>query len=609
MTLNFPFEKLRENQDEMIQKVESSIREGKNLLIHAPTGTGKTISALYPAIKVASEFGLNVFFLTPRHSQHQIALDTLKKMGEKRTVDIIGKKWLCNQFYDGLSSSEFQDVCNYLKKEDRCEYYNKVYKRGEITEEAKLKLDELSSEILSAEELRKRCPDFCPFEISCHSARKSKVIVADYFHLFNPHISGTFLAKTGKNLEDSIIIIDEAHQLPVRAKDLVSSKLTTYVLNNAISEANEAGLELQFEIEKFRDRIEQLAFEKLSGKDEEYLLKEELVAIFNSLEVGFLDRLQALVEKIIESGKERSFSSGLLAFIEKWLDSDDNFVRIISQKESKYGQQIEVKLSALLPARITSDIINNSYSTILMSATLQPPEMYAEILGVKNYQISSFKSVFPRENRLNIIAPIATTRYSKRGDDQYENHAEIIEKVFEASSGNTAVFFPSYHFLEKVNEKLSFGIDKFVETQEVNKEKKRELLKKFIDSKKSLLLGVQSGSFDQGIDFPNNTLKCIVIAGIALATPNLETKSLIDCYNKNYRKGMEYGYIYPALQKVVQASGRAIRSEMDKAAIIYLDERFTWKTYRQVLLGEDYKISREPWREIRIWNKTNGYNT
>ena len=618
MSLKFPFNKKRESQDELIQKVEACIKNEKNLLIHAPTGIGKTVGVLYPAVKLASELGKNLFFLTPRHSQHLIALETLKKIGETKAVNIIGKRWFCNYFYDNLGSSDFQELCNYLKKEEKCEFYNKVFKKGELTKEAKDKINEVSKEILSSDEVKKRCLEFCPYEIVCQSAKSSVAVVADYFHLFNPFVSETFLAKINKTLENSIIIVDEAHQLPGRAIDLISSKLTTFVLNNAIKEAGGIQGELSQDIDNLKQRIDEIARDRLDYNDEAYIEKEEFISILNSLSSRFLGELQEVGDLVRGEGKERSYCSGLLKFIENWMNSGDNtrfprengaslrtnecFARIIRKKDTKYGEQVELKLNALLPAAITSDIINNSYSTILMSATLQPLEMYANLLGVKNYETISFKSIFPKENRLNLVAPIATTKFSKRGETQYRNYAEIITRIIKAVNGNTAVFFPSYYFLNQVSNFLDGSLNIFRETQELTKEQKTDLLKQFIISGKGLLLGVQSGSFDQGIDFPNNSLKCIIIVGVALATPNLETKSLVACYNKNYGKGMEYGYIYPAVQKAIQASGRAIRSENDKAVVVYLDERFLWRNYRPALSGENFKVSREPWKDIEEWN-------
>jgi DNA excision repair protein ERCC-2 len=595
--IKFPFKTKRKSQDEMIKKIENCIENQKNLLVHAPTGIGKTIAALYPAVEQALQKGLTIFFLTPRHSQHQIALDTLKKMGIREVVDIIGKKWLCNYNYEHLNSREFQELCNYLKKEEKCTYFNKVYKIGDLTEEAKYKIEELSKKFLSSEEIKRKCKEFCAYEISCQLAKKSIVIIADYYHLFNPFVSYAFLSKINKEIESSIIIIDEAHQLPNRARELLSAKLTSYTLKRAYKEAREFESYAYNDIENLRLRIQEIA-NKLKEGEESYIDKKELIAILNSLGNDFLEELEEISDLVKEAGKERSFCSSLLNFIEKWMDSDDNFARIIRRKKEGF----EIKLISLLPSKITSSVINNSYATILMSATLQPLEMYADLLGIENYETISFKSIFPKENRLNIVAPIATTKFSRRGEEQYKKYAEAIQKIFYEVKGNTAVFFPSYSVLKEVRKFLDFE-KIFEESQELNKEQKSAILKRFIESKRALLLGVQGGSFDQGIDIPNNSLKCIIIAGLALATPDLETKSLIDCYNRKYGRGMEYGYIFPAIQKAIQASGRAIRSEKDKATIVYLDERFLWRNYRRVLEGENFVVSKEPWLEIKkFWN-------
>ena len=595
--LRFPFKKKRKNQDEMMKKVEECIENRKNLLIHAPTGIGKTIAALYPSVKEAFGKGLTVFFLTPRHSQHQVALETLRKMGVKEVTDIIGKKWLCNYNYEHLDSREFQELCNYLKKEEKCVYFNRVYKNSDLSAEAKCKISELMKNLKSSEEIKKECKELCAYEISCQLARKSVVIIADYYHLFNPFVSNAFLSKIDKELENSIIIIDEAHQLPSRAREILSTKLTDYTLKMAYKEAREFGESIYSEIENLRLRIQEIA-SKLKEGEESYIEKNELLEILNYFGADFLDELAEISDLVKESGKERSFCSSLLNFIERWIDSDENFARIIKRRKEGF----EIKLISLLPSKITSTIINNSYATILMSATLQPLEMYADLLGVENYETIAFKSIFPKENRLNIVAPIATTKFSRRGEEQYKKYAEAIEKIFREVNGNTAAFFPSYGVLKEVKKFLNLE-NIFEESPELNKEQKSEILKRFVGCEKALLLGVQGGSFDQGIDIPNNSLKCVIIAGLALAVPDLETKSLISCYNRKYGRGMEYGYIFPAIQKAIQASGRAIRSEKDRAAIVYLDERFLWKNYRIALKGENFVVSKEPWIEIKkFWN-------
>ncbi len=599
--IQFPFKTKRKSQDEMVEKVDDAIQNKQNLLVHAPSGIGKTVGALYPAMKYAKEKGLTVFFLTPRHSQHQIALETLKKMGIPKATDMIGKRWLCNYGYENLDSREFQELCNYLKKEEKCKYFNKIYKVGDLTEEAKNKIQVLNNQFLDSEQIRKQCKEFCAYEISCQLAKRSLVIVADYFHLFNPHVSNTFLSKINKDLENTIIIVDEAHQLPGRARDLMSTKLTTFVLRNAYKEARDFESHIADDIENLRLKLQDIADKKLEDSWETYLEKKELAIVINSFSSDFMEELNEISDLAKESGKQRSFCSSLLNFIERWMESEEDFARIIRKKKVKDRWEFEIKLASLLPSKVTSSIINDSYSTILMSATLQPLEMYADLLGIDNYQTANFKSVFPKENRLNIISPIATSKYSKRNEEQYKTYARSIENIFEKVRGNTAVFFPSYLFLNKVKDYIK-SEQVFEESRELSKEQKANVLNRFIDSGNSLLLGVQGGSFDQGIDMPNNSLKCIIIAGLALAAPDLETKSLIECYNKKYGKGMEYGYIFPAIQKAIQASGRAIRSEEDKASVVYLDERFLWRNYRRVLEGENFVVSKEPWNEIEKFN-------
>jgi DNA excision repair protein ERCC-2 len=598
--LDFPFESKRPGQEELINTVSECLKDGKSLLVHAPTGIGKTVSALYPAINFAKANGLTVFFLTPRHSQHIIALNTLKKMGDVKVADIVGKKWLCNALYDELGGMDFHEICNYLKKQEKCAYYNNTHKsgKGELTDEAKAKIDSLLGKTLSAQEIKDICPGLCPYEISCHLAKRSEVIIGDYFHLFNPYISETFLAKIGKKLEECIIIVDEAHQLPSRVRDLISSKLTSYILENAYKEAKDAGSKAADEIASLRLEISGILRRKLMAFEEAYLEKDDLSSAFSRLGADFMKELREAADFAKEGGKKRSYCGSLANFIDAWLDAGPDFARVAKKVKAYHGEKYELSLCALMPSQVSRDVISGSYATIVMSATLQPLSMYADLLGFKKYESLSVKGIFPRENRLNIIAPIATTRYAKRGDLQYQNYAEITEKIFRNIEGNVAAFFPSYYFLQQVEKFLKIG-NKFVEMQDLTKDQKSALLNRFISSKNALLLGVQGGSFDQGIDYPDNVLKGVIIAGISLAKPDLETKSLIACYDRHYGKGMEYGYVVPAVQKAIQASGRAIRTETDKAAIIYLDERFLWANYRSVFSDQEFTVSREPWEKVK----------
>ncbi|MBW2981841.1 DEAD/DEAH box helicase family protein, partial [Candidatus Woesearchaeota archaeon] len=245
--LFFPHEKVRDIQDNLIQEVDNCIKNKKNLIVHAPTGLGKTASTLPVALSYAVKNKLTVFFLTSRHTQHLIVLDCLKRIKKKYqkdiiAVDIIGKKWMCPvPGTDELFSYEFFEFCRSMKQDNKCEYYvNSRKKSGRPTVQAEKAVDDLKKlSPCNCEDLIKYCSKekLCPYEISTLMAKEASVIISDYYYIFSPSIRETFFKKTEKDLEDSIIIIDEGHNLPKRARELLSQNLSSFGIRNAIKEA------------------------------------------------------------------------------------------------------------------------------------------------------------------------------------------------------------------------------------------------------------------------------------------------------------------------------------------------------------------------------------
>ena len=218
--------------------------------------------------------------------------------------------------------------------------------------------------------------------------------------------------------------------------------------------------------------------------------------------------------------------------------------------------------------------------------------MYKDLLGFpKNTRCIKYDDPFPEKNRLSLIVPKTTTKYTMRNDFQYKDIARNCAELIEAINGNTIVFFPSYYILEKV---LSFFRTKrkfFKEQQGLVKEEKHKLLDKFKEQKDkgAVLFAVISANFAEGIDLPGDLLKGVIIVGLPLQKPDLETKELINYYEQKYESGWDYGYIYPAFNKALQSAGRCIRSETDKGVIIFLDERYSWPQYTKYF-PEDYSI-------------------
>ena len=234
-----------------------------------------------------------------------------------------------------------------------------------------------------------------------------------------------------------------------------------------------------------------------------------------------------------------------------------------------------------------------------------PTEMYKNLLGFPEDSLNEeFESPFPAGNRLNLIVDEVTTKFTERNDREYEKIAQICSSIFNSIRGNTAFFFPSYILRDSVYNILKNNSkDKMIlEKPKLNKTDKEKLLEEFKKYKKkgAMLLGVTSGSFGEGIDLPGDLLKCVVVVGLPLSKPDLETKELIKYYNQKFEKGIEYGYIMPAITKAMQNAGRCIRSETDKGVIVFMDKRYTWPIYNKYFPKDwNIKVSRDYVKDIK----------
>jgi len=235
------------------------------------------------------------------------------------------------------------------------------------------------------------------------------------------------------------------------------------------------------------------------------------------------------------------------------------------------------------PSIAAKAVIEKSHCTILMSGTLTPTAMYADILGFPKKTVQrELPSPFPVSNKISLIVPNATTRYSQRTEGQYMRISDICANITNAIPGCSAIFFPSYALRDAVAKHFSTACKKtvFMEDSSATKEDRQDLLKRFESYKDhgAVLLGVAAGSFGEGIDLPG-ILKSVIVVGIPLDRPNLETKELIQYYDRKFGKGWEYGYVLPAITKTLQNAGRCIRSETDRGVLVFLDERYAQPMY------------------------------
>jgi len=617
----FPFPSVREGQREFMADVKHAVEAGGILVAHAPTGIGKTVAALVPALQYAIENEKTVFFLTSKRSQHKIAIDTLRLIKEQErnglnltAVDITSKQSMCpravsiyREFY-----SLFNEFCRNEQRNKRCWYY--------MNHDADA-LARIRSEIMHVEELCEWCKtrQVCPYKAALEVGKSADVIVCDYNHLFSRDIASKMLEKIEKNLDELIVIVDEAHNLPDRIRNNLSSELRLKTISETARGIRNIDRELYNNLLQMEMILKKLVTNAAKAKraeitvDRDFLIGELEKMLRRRIEVlsykEFINAIRSRAEAIhastsrsmpmsmsmstggeSETRKERDILQSNLASISDFLDAwttEEKCLRILSINDNP-----TLSLKLLDPSVLSEPVFRRAHASIMMSGTLYPVEMYADVLGATRVNgreiiLREYKSPFPRENRLIAVTKGLTTKYTKRGEAMYRRIGEKIEAIAENVRGGMAVFFPSYALLKAILAYLSPQIRRrvMVERREMGKMERNRLYEQLRDEESGILFAVQGGSFSEGMDYESNTLKAIIVVGLPLSPPTLEVKATQGYYTGKYGadKGRLYGYLYPAITKVLQAAGRGIRSEHDRCIIVLMDYRFAQFPYKRCL--------------------------
>lgn len=598
----FPFSRVRDEQKSMLEDVVKAVSGGSSLLAHAPTGIGKTAAALAPTLAYARDASKTVFFLTPKHSQHHIAVETIKKISQKYNkkilaVDIIGKQWTC--LYEGardLHSSDFKHFCRAHKRNETCRFCNKVFDSGtkDLSDAAKKAISEIKRKSpLHSEEMLEICRrhELCTYEISTILARSADVIICDYYHMFHPSVRQALLGRMDKSLSDIVLVIDEAHNLPERIRGLMSSRLNEFTLSLAAKEATSLREDnLVSDLDGIAAILGDLGNKMKS--EECFIKKEDFVRLVEEethMNVpALVEDLEAFGESVLElPNRNRSYAMSVANFLSDWTDKkkEEAYARILNKYMSSTGKRYQLQIKCLDPAIYAEDVFSSAYSSVLMSGTFLPLEMYASVLGIHNPTLAQYENPFPQENRLVLLTPGITTKFSHRTQHMWNKIAKTLSGVISSVPGNVAAFFPSYYVLDTVSSMVDVGTkEALIERQDMGKTQRYGLytrLARLADEGGGVLFAVQAGSFSEGMDFPGKMLDCAVVVGLPLERPTLETDALIKYYDFKFGRGWDYGYIYPAMNKALQAAGRCIRSEEDRGAIILMDDRFKWQNYKK----------------------------
>nr|QNO51656.1 ATP-dependent DNA helicase [Methanosarcinales archaeon ANME-1 ERB6] len=615
----FPFPSIREGQREFMEDVKQAV-EGENILAaHAPTGIGKTVAVLVPALQYAIQNDKTVFFLTSKRSQHKIAIDTLRLIKERAklnfvVVDIISKQSMCPRAKAGSIYREFyslfSEFCRSEQKNRRCRYF---VNRDEEAQQR------IRDKIMHVEELYEWCSfrGVCPYKAALEVGESADVLVCDYNYLFSSDIAETVLEKIGKGLEDVIVIVDEAHNLPDRIRNNLSSELRMSTITEAARGLRRTNREIYGNLMELETIFAKLAMVARKNKKEEmnvdrdFLVDKMEKVLRRRIEAisydDFVNSLRNVAERsgTSETAENTKYKDEALQrnvlniadFLDEWRTSE-KCLRIFSASQHNENPSLHFKL--LDPSIVSEPVFAGAHSTIMMSGTLCPAEMYAEILGASSDRIKGkeivlreYKSPFPEENRLIVVTRGLTTKYTKRGEEMYSKIAGKIAEVAEYVQGGMAVFFPSYALQRDIAVYLPEEVRRkaIVERREMRKEEKNRLYELLREDSGGILLAVQGGSFSEGMDFESNMLKAIIVVGLPLSPPTLEVKTIEGYYAGKYgaEKGKLYGYYYPAITKVLQAAGRGIRSEHDRCIIVLMDYRFAKYPYKNCL-PSDYNV-------------------
>lgn len=586
----FPFA-YREGQKELVTHVYHTICHKRKLFIEAPTGVGKTISTLFPAVKAVGEGkAQRVFYLTAKTITRTVAADTYDLMRaqglRKKTVVITAKEKICPMEKVECNPKE----CPYAKGHfDRINdaMYDLLTTEDSFTRE---KLEEYSKKYM-----------VCPFEFCLDMSLYADGIICDYNYLFDPHVYlKRFFAEGSRG--EHLFLIDEAHNLLERGREMYSAQLVKedfLELRSAIKEFTDDKLKIFPQLEAISRQLgscnkELLRLKRQCGGDYCVLENAELLSPF----VLRLNNLFSKMEKYLEDEEKDSdlrsqildFYFEVSHFLMIWEGLDENY-SIYTRFES--GDRFVCRLFCVNPSYHLRTCMDRGVSSVLFSATLLPIQYYKSLLGGQreDYEVYA-RSVFEPGKRGLFIAKDVTSRYRSRTAAMYGRIAQYIRDITACKPGNYLVFFPSYAFAKAVYEGFTAEERDEILMQEENmREEEREaFLQCFEDGKEEaksvIAFCVMGGIFSEGIDLKGERLIGAIVVGNGMPQVGAERDILRQHFDKDEQKGFDYAYTFPGMNKVLQAAGRVIRTAEDIGIVVLLEERFLEPSYQRLFPGE-----------------------
>lgn len=575
-TLGFPFD-YREGQAELVGFTYTRIRDKKRLFIEAPTGVGKTVSTVFPAVKAMGE-GMceRIFYLTAKTITRTVAEDCFSLLKDNGLVitpiTITAKEKLCCLDKPDCDPT----VCSRARG-----HYDRVNDAlyNMLTNE-----EHIDRETVADYAARH---DVCPFELNLDAANFADAVICDYNYVFDPNVYLRRFFQSGKK-GNQVLLIDEAHNLVERGREMYSAAIvkedflkiarlskkmlktehrpdaaySLRLLIRSTEAVNKYLLELKRQCDRFSevDNIDSLGFKLLS-----------LVTNYEVMtaEIGALPERETFVE----------FYFSVRFFLAIWESMDDHY-RIYTDYDDEGNFRLTLK--CMDPSGRLREVMDNVRSTIMFSATLLPIRYYKEQLGGDADDEAVYaRSSFPRDNRRILIANDVTSLYRRRGPEMYKRIADYLAAFVTAREGNYLIFFPSYIFMEEVAGHLELpgNIELLTQDRHMSETAREDFLKAF-DGDNVVGLCVMGGVFSEGIDLTGDRLIGAAIVGTGLPMVCDERELFKRYFDEINGSGFDYAYLFPGISKVFQAGGRVIRTATDRGVVLLLDDRFLRREYR-----------------------------
>jgi DNA excision repair protein ERCC-2 len=570
--LSFPFASYRPGQRSMAVEVYRTVKAGHQLIVQAPTGIGKTVAVLFPALKAMAEEHTERFvYLTARTTGKGVAEKTLEALRESgmraKSVTLTAKDKIC---------FNPEKACN----GEECEFARRFYDRiGDACLEL-FERDHFGREALEDVARRHRV---CPFELSLELALWADGIIGDYNYAFDPTVS------LKRFLEDestrTVFMVDEAHNLVDRAREMYSAEID-----------KASFLELRRHTRNVPDIYKSL------GKINSHLVKkrkqcESAGGVVAEDEPP--EKLYPLLRRFLRSTEQWLSTQGRLpeplrdVLLDVYFDAH-RFLRTAERYDETYstcyertGSNLKLKLFCKDPSTQLGEALARSESALFFSATLTPARYFQNIFGCgSSVRYLSLPSPFPPEHLSLVISDKISTLYRRREQTKEAVAATLIELV-EHRRGNYLLYFPSYEYMMSVHELFSARrphTDILVQAPSMTEPGRDAFLRRFEKENEQTLVGfaVMGGVFGEGIDLAGNRLTGAAVVGVGLPAICQERELIRDYYQRR-GSGFEFAYLYPGINRVLQAAGRVIRSENDRGTVLLIDERFSRPVYRSLL--------------------------